>query len=319
MESDFAIENSQFRISFDILRRMFALECFPMAEESLAYMAFLKSLWNRDRPKAKKILAGKERSLYETPEGLQFWLDERRYIDQCIIHSGQFEPVSTEFVKRFLKPGSVALDVGANIGYYSVVFSKLVGEQGKVLAFEPTVHYGNVLSENLKQGQIKNCEIFSYGLSDRRQELEISIGSASATLHWSDDIRPIAFEKIHLQRLDDVWDSFGLDRLDFIKIDVDGHEPAFLNGAWETIAQYRPVILLEVSHANYLDYGITAWDFYDLLKAKGLHIFSEKTLLEYPTKRQFLMECGNFAYSANVVLSYDHHIEVQPLGRGARL
>ena len=204
---------------------------------------------------------------------------------------------------KILKPGDIVLDIGANIGYYSVLFSKIVTDTGKVLCFEPTKHYRDVLSDNLKCNQLTNCEVYSYGLSNENHSMKINIGVHSATMHWVGDEKPIKIEDIYLKRLDDVIDSFGIDKIDFIKIDIDGHESACLEGAWETIQKYKPIILLEVNHANYLKAGVTAWDFYAWLIERDFNIYSEDNLKEINNLDEFLLLCGNFAYSANIVVS----------------
>ncbi|MBN2106678.1 MAG: FkbM family methyltransferase [Deltaproteobacteria bacterium] len=256
-------------------------------------------------PAAASVLLKQEqgRDLYKTVDGHLFWLNPGKYLDREIIERGVFEKSSTELVKKIVKKGDVILDVGANIGYYSVILSKLAGPQGKVYAFEPTLHYRRELQENLRENHITNCEILNYGLSDKRQELLINIGDSSATIHWVADTAPVKTELIKLETLDAFCELKKISRIDFIKIDIDGHEPHFLQGAWRSLERYNPLILLEVNHENYLQANVTAWDFYTLLKEKGYYIYSEDALSEITTKREFLIKCGNFAYSANVLLS----------------
>lgn len=248
------------------------------------------------------IKTGDEVNLYKTIYDDFFWLNPKKYLDREIINTGIFENQSTNLVKRLIKKGDVVLDIGANIGYYTVILSKLVGTQGKVYAFEPTLHYGKFLEQNIKINNIENCTILDYGLSDKEACLAICIGESSATLHWVVDFKPHQIENIKLTTLDKFVIDNNIDKIDFIKIDIDGHEPAFLRGASEVLSKMKPIILLEVNHENYLHAGVTAWDFYDLLKNENYFIYSEDNLIEYKTKREFLMKCGNFAYSANILI-----------------
>jgi len=243
-------------------------------------------------------------NLYKTIYNDYFWLNPNKYLDREIINQSLFEPYSTALIKKLIKKGDVVLDVGANIGYYTVIMSKLVGNIGKVYAFEPTKYYGDILLRNLKENDINNCEVQFYGLSSHDQKLEISIGESSATLHWTADTAPREKEQITLISLDKFVHDSGIKKIDFIKIDVDGHEPEFLKGA-TILNELRPIILLEVNHENYLKAGVTAWDFYDNIKQQNYFIYSEKTLREYRTLREFLLECGNFTFSANIILSKD--------------
>jgi len=257
------------------------------------------------RSKARLIQKGDNRNLYETIYSDYYWLSEKpnAYIDTCIKETSVFEKQSTDIIKSLVKYGWVVFDVGANIGYYSVIMSKLVGDNGKVLCFEPTKHYREVLENNIEINNLSNIEVFSFGLSNRKQDMEISIGASSATLHEPEEtIRNKKREIIHLRTLDECIYDMDIDRVDFIKIDVDGHEPAFLDGAVKTIEKYNPIILLEVNHLNYIESNISAWDFYDSLIEQGFHVYSEKKLIEFDNRSEFLKECGNFAYSANIVI-----------------
>lgn len=256
---------------------------------------------------SKKIENGKNRSLYKTFFNDKFWLSNNpeAYVDKCIRETSVFEGYSTKAVKKLIKNGDIILDVGANIGYYSVIMSKLIGNDGKIYSFEPTKYFRDVLEVNLKINSITNVTVLSYGLSDFKKSLEIQIGSSSASLHNTSEKEDLLRETIELNVLDEVINELDINRIDFIKIDVDGHEPAFLKGALKTIEKYKPIVLLEVMHLNYLNYGISAWDFYDYLKQLGFHIFSEIDLREYKDRTEFLIECGNFAYSANILISYE--------------
>jgi len=254
----------------------------------------------RQRPRLRE--RGAVRSLYEWHDGRRMWLASDRYLEREIIETGSFEPSGTAVVRRLVKPGDVVFDVGANVGYYTVLMAKLVGEGGRVVAFEPTAHYRSVLERNVQVNELTNVVVLPHGLSSTVTSARAHIGESSATLHWVADSEPSASEDVLLRPLDDVVSGLGIARLDFIKIDVDGHEPAILQGAWNTLARFDPVVFFEVSHENYLEYGVTAWDFYDMLVARGYRLHSERDLHEYESKRAFLRECGNFDRSANVVM-----------------
>lgn len=91
------------------------------------------------------------------------------------------------------------------------------------------------------------------------------------------------------------------DRLDFIKIDVDGHEPKFINGGLDTIRKYKPIILTEVNQDNLFQDGTNAWEFADLLELLGYQICDEKEGKPFKNRRDYLLKAGNFAYSANIL------------------
>jgi FkbM family methyltransferase len=245
-----------------------------------------------------------DRDLYKTNYGNYYWLDKKKYIDNLIIENGVFEDWGTKAVKKLINKNDTVLDVGANIGYYSVIFSKLVGQTGKVYSFEPLAEYNKILKQNLEVNNIQNCEVINYGLSNLEQELSIYVNDSSATIHAvNDDFERI--EKIRLITLDKFVYDNNIKKIDFIKIDVDGHEPAVLEGACKVIKNLKPIVLLEISHLHYLKYGITVWDFYSMLKKKGLYIYTEVNLEEIKSKNEFLTKCCNFNHSTNIIISYD--------------
>lgn len=258
------------------------------------------------RRRSRRVRSGAERSLYRTPSGDLFWLDPEHWLDGTIIEQGGYEPMSTRVVERLVSPGDVVFDVGANIGWFSVLMSRCVGPEGRVVAFEPTEFYGAALRRNVEENELENCEIRAVALSNETGELAIQIGESSATMHWpTPDLVPRREEKIRLRRLDDVVRELAIERLDFVKVDIDGHEPFFLEGAWQTFERHRPTLLMEVSALNLLDTSWSALEFYETLREHGLRVYSEKTLREFANREAFLIECGNYAYSANIVASYE--------------
>ena len=274
--------------------------------------AFLRRLGNKlaalavraTRTPAKLIRRGEGRDLYATPCGDLLWLNETGYLDRQIIESGSFEPASMSAVRRLVREGDVVLDVGANIGYYTVRFGKLVGVAGRVIASEPTLYYRRVLERNIAENGLTNVRLLDYGFSDRADTVAIDIGPSSATMHSPAGFDRVLFqETIKIFRLDDVEASLGLQRLDFVKMDVDGHEPYILRGAWSVLGKYSPIILMEISHLHYFQAGVYGWDFYSEIRNRGLRIYRETDFSEIDSLERFLRECCNFDRSANIILA----------------
>lgn len=255
--------------------------------------------------KPKIIKKGLYKNLYQTNEGIKLWLGGNSIIDKSIIKSGVWEFKTTELIRQFVKQDYVVIDIGANIGYFTTLFAKIVGENGKVYAFEPTNHYYSVLKENILVNNFTNIEIFRKGVSNKNHELEICIDDSSATLHQPiiQDIK--SKEIITLTTLDEFVMNQGIKKIDFIKIDIDGHEPFVIDGAINTIKKDKPIIILEISHLHYYKAGITAWDFYDKLLTLGYHIYNEDDKSEILDKIEFLIKCGDFSKSTNIMLSKD--------------
>ena len=87
-------------------------------------------------------------------------------ITDSIMETGKWEPRTTQFIKDNLKPGQIFVDVGANVGYYTLLASKIVGNSGKVYAFEPLELSWTVLSKNLGMNELKNVIVFFMALSN---------------------------------------------------------------------------------------------------------------------------------------------------------
>lgn len=260
--------------------------------------------------RSKLIEHGEPRSLYRLPAGYDLWLNSTGYIDKQIVSRGEFEPASTRAIEHFVKRGDVVIDVGANIGYYTVLISKLVGSSGKVIAFEPTRHFADVLRRNIQANRLSNVEVVNFGLSNKTQDLLIDIGPSSATLHSPEGFDAIiSHENISLTTLNEFLKQRPPGKIDFIKMDIDGHEPLFFEGAWETLEKYSPIVIFEVSHLHYLEAGFSAWEFYDLVRSKGYKFFYEEDFTEIVSREDFLRRCANFAYSSNVLIAKQDLLE----------
>jgi FkbM family methyltransferase len=151
-----------------------------------------------------------------------------------------------------LEPGSTFIDVGANIGFETVLAAKAVGATGSVLSFEPSGHNHELLLRNINLNAVeKVVQTFPFGLSDR---------DAEHMLHFSTDNRGGAFlsnmdanefyeteESVRTKVLDDISDNL-VERCDLIKVDIEGHEPSFLRGSLRFLDTYQPACILEANH-----------------------------------------------------------------------
>ena len=238
--------------------------------------------------------------------GIKLWLDKNSYLQNKIINFGVWEKNSTKIIKKYLKPGDIFIDVGANIGYFTILASKIVGDNGRVLAYEPTKKYATQIKMNIKDNdKHNNISFFPYGLSDTSTQAVINIGNSSATLHKFGDLSENDIERIELKQFDTVFNKSSIDRIDFIKVDIDGHEPAFFKGAIKNIKKYKPKILLEVNQANYYKAGFDLTEFYNTIKGLNIYIYSENNLEEIKDINSFLLKCGNFTHSHNILLSFN--------------
>jgi FkbM family methyltransferase len=174
--------------------------------------------------------------------GVKFDLDLREMIDASLYYSGGFEPDAEKVIAAVVSPGMVALDIGANIGCHTFRMAKLVGPQGVVVAIEPTAYAFEKLRRNLSLNDLPNIRLVRAGLSDRDEGEVDATFRSSFRLDGKDEVRA---ERIRLLTLDALVRENGLNRLDFIKLDVDGYEAKVLAGARESLERFRPHVLFE--------------------------------------------------------------------------
>jgi len=151
---------------------------------------------------------------------------------------------------QFLMPGGVFLDVGANIGMFSLRAATLVGPEGRVIAVEPAEVSADRLKRNLALNELHNVVLVRAALSDVVGEANLyHVELGNDPQAWS--ILPEAggadSEKVAMTTLDALASEQGLLRLDLVKMDVEGAEPLVVAGGRETLARFRPGVIFEVN------------------------------------------------------------------------
>lgn len=141
-----------------------------------------------------------------------------------------------------LAEGSVVFDIGACIGTTALMFSRIVGDRGKVFAFEPVTY--NIINKNIIQNSVKNIEVVSKGVCDKSGITEIEksdfcIDSSICKREYTAGYY-MAKDLIEVITLDEFCSERSLSRLDFIKLDIEGAEEFAIKGAEKIIAKYHP-------------------------------------------------------------------------------
>jgi len=176
------------------------------------------------RPKIIKIKYGfKLKVAKRDKSDIQYFL----WKDKC------YEEENSEKVLQLLKPNNVAIDVGANIGYFSCLFAQIVGPQGKVIAFEPESKNFDLLKHNVKLNNFDNVSCYKMAISDQNAETKIYISEEHCELHSLIEQPNAEYQIISTQSLD----SFVMDNdllrgksIDLVKIDAEGYELKVLKG-----------------------------------------------------------------------------------------
>ena len=175
------------------------------------------------------------------------------YISMRLYKYGYYEDDLTKAYIAFLKPGMTCLDVGAHFGYTCLLAAHLVGETGKVFAFEPTPRTFEILRKNLSH--LSNCHVENVAAFARTATLDfVDFGIANPGLNslFSGKINdagestvPPTSIKVEAIRLDDYVSRNHL-KIDFIKLDTEGAESQVLQGLECTLADQRPLLFIEV-------------------------------------------------------------------------
>lgn len=170
----------------------------------------------------------------------------------CLYVCGSFEPNEFAFVDRFLKPGMVFIDVGANEGYYTLFAARRVGPKGLVIAVEPSSRERASLQRNLDRNRLGNVRVVSSalgarsGVADLRLAQEIHSGHNTLGTFANEGVIAVNEERVKMETLDAVATDFGLEQIDFVKIDVEGAEGSVVAGARQILGRTRPLMLLEI-------------------------------------------------------------------------
>ncbi len=169
-----------------------------------------------------------------------------------------------------LSEASVCFDIGANYGLYTLTFAAGIGPAGRVHSFEPLPGPRAFLERAIRWLGLDNVTVSGQALGDRRGRGEMSVPTRrglpvhgrSFITDEADGLGPNAefgAERrlaVELSTLDTVVRAAGLERVDLVKIDVEGYEPAVLRGGEWTLAHHRPTVLLEIERRHLSKFGV---------------------------------------------------------------
>jgi FkbM family methyltransferase len=161
---------------------------------------------------------------------------------------GTYEPKNVEAIQKTVRADDVAYDVGAHVGYFSVLMSDIVGSGGKVIAFEPRGLNLGYLKRHVSVNKCDNIKIVSKALGDHSGHAKLETRTGSGTGYVSDT----GDEDVEITSIDELVESGTLPPPTFLKIDVEGGEMAVLRGARTVIEKQRPRMIL-ATHGDEID------------------------------------------------------------------
>lgn len=174
---------------------------------------------------------------------LQGALRGKRWIVGSSIHGcwlGSYEFDKQNQLTQLLTPGAVFFDVGAHVGFYTLLAASRVGSEGRVFAFEPFPRNTAFLEKHLRLNHVENATLFKAAVADTPGSAHFQEGEASSMGHIA-DTGTITVEQVSL---DSLYEAGRLPLPDFIKIDVEGAELRVLEGARRILTEGQPTLFL---------------------------------------------------------------------------
>jgi FkbM family methyltransferase len=236
---------------------------------------FIAEIWHHfvQRPLRRRAYA-RQRVPYvhATDDGLKFKLHPDQAIDHFIAVDGVFERKYLRFLKTLLHPDAVMVDAGANIGNHAIFLHR---HCKAIHCFEPNPLAADRLEENIALNHADNIVVHRVGLGDHDDTLPFAVnktGNLGMSGFFDVSSRPGDYDMVHLpiRQADNALDELALERLDLLKVDVEGFELALFQGLQRTLKQFRPVVAFEY-HGHLMPDG----SFDDFRAALSGYVFAE--------------------------------------------
>jgi len=202
---------------------------------------FLHRLLNRLAPAESQVFA-----CQGALKGYRMSIDWSRF--RSFVY-GTWEPEVISAVSETVQPGMTVIDIGAHIGYYSLLFAKLVGPSGRVFSFEPLPGNFELLQKNVQLNHLQNIHLRNQAVYSRSERITITVpddqpNPGSGSLYQCNGAKQY---HVDATSIDDFCKEGSL-CLDVLKMDVEGAEYDVLLGASSTIKRCQPILLIELHH-----------------------------------------------------------------------
>ncbi len=232
-----------------------------------------------------RLLVGRPDRVIAIRAGVAYQLDLNEVVDFVIYMRSYFEPNTTQALKRNISKSDIVLDVGANIGAHTFHMANFVGDNGFVYAFEPTETAYKKLYSNLELNPTlkSRVKIFQYFLSDKDSlDLPKDICSSwpligdKSKLHPKHLGKAVATKGGETRSLDSLVEELEINRIDLVKMDVDGFECRVLSGFQKTMSRDLPTFIMEYSPYQLEEQGHSSEEFLGYFLRLGYKFYFEK-------------------------------------------
>jgi FkbM family methyltransferase len=198
------------------------------------------------------------------------------FFQRRIYYFGSHERKTEDLVYKLTSRGGNVLDVGANIGVYTMLAAKRSGVSGKVISLEPVPQVFEQLSGGVRLNGYTNVLVYNVAAWEQNRVLKMFCSEAENLGSYGVDIKEEEKSAISIQavRIDDLVVQIGLQAIDLIKIDVEGAELPVLKGAIETLRRHRPILVLEIDPNLMSRYDYNVGDIWTYLKALSYECYA---------------------------------------------
>jgi FkbM family methyltransferase len=204
-------------------------------------------------------------------------LDTNDNLAQQIRCEETFEPEVRREIVRIASRGVNVIDIGANIGYYTVLASELIGPEKRVFSFEPQARMVAKLRRNIELNALCNVEVFPFALADARGTVTFYVpsegneGFGSMRANGRFDVMKTV--EVATQRLDDVLSELGNPKIGLVKMDAEGAELLILRGATQLLSSPdKPSLIFEANESNCKPFGYCVFDLLQFVHGFGYRL-----------------------------------------------
>ncbi len=203
-------------------------------------------IWKYRAEKSMNKIQNRGLLLVQTTQGFNMFVDPKdRGVGMELYYSRIHEPFATKLLPCMVRKGETVLECGANIGYYTIQLSQLVGNSGKVIAVEPNPEVSKILKLNLELNRVENVEVYEFALGEKEETIDFYIKAASnLSSMYPEEGEYIEKVPVRVVQIDNLIRTMGYP-VHLIRMDAEGHEDKILQGAEVTLKKYLPKMVIE--------------------------------------------------------------------------
>jgi FkbM family methyltransferase len=221
--------------------------------------------------------AGKKTVNHDLIGGGRMILDTNDHLAYRIRCEEAFEPEVRQEVERIASRHVNVIDIGANIGYFTILASRMAGPEKRVFSFEPQANIVSKLRRNIEVNALSNVEVFPFALSDRSGTSTFNVppGGAEAygSMHANGRFKIERTVQVEMHRLDDVLEKLGNPKIGLVKMDAEGAELLILRGAAKLLSSPdKPDLIFEANEVNCKPFGYCVFDILQYVHSFGYRL-----------------------------------------------